>query len=165
MEGSGDEENVTCQVGTVQGEDYTFRFGGKIVDGKLHFRLNMEYEGEDDEVIDCDQTNCLLCGRAGSERRLSGNSGRGLPYAPSSLADGSSCCLNDYTFNCRSRRTDSRAPSTLSSTPTLTRRTRLPSTSARSLTSAAQTGAVQLHAAQQLSFNQRMWCIWGARHP
>ena len=62
MEGSGDEENVTCQVGTVQGEDYTFRFGGKIVDGKLHFRLNMEYEGEDDEVIDCDQTNCLLCG-------------------------------------------------------------------------------------------------------
>jgi hypothetical protein len=50
MEGSGDEENVMCQVGTVQGEDYTFRFGGKIVDGKLHFRLNMEYEGEDDEV-------------------------------------------------------------------------------------------------------------------
>jgi hypothetical protein len=53
MEGSGDEENVTCQVGTVQGEDYTFRFGGKIVDGKLHFRLHMEYEGEDDEVNGC----------------------------------------------------------------------------------------------------------------
>lgn len=63
MEGSGDEENVMCQVGTVQGEDYTFRFGGKIVDGKLHFRLNMEYEGEDDEVTNCILTCCLLCGR------------------------------------------------------------------------------------------------------
>lgn len=50
MDGGGDEENVSCQVGTVQGEDYTFRFGGKIVDGKLHFRLHMEYEGDDDEV-------------------------------------------------------------------------------------------------------------------
>ena len=60
MEGSGDEENVTCQVGTVQGEDYTFRFGGKIVDGKLHFRLHMEYEGDDDEVTHSDLRSSLL---------------------------------------------------------------------------------------------------------
>jgi WNK lysine deficient protein kinase len=59
MEGSGDEENVMCQVGTVQGEDYTFRFGGKIVDGKLHFRLNMEYEGEDDEESEDRQSRTI----------------------------------------------------------------------------------------------------------
>jgi hypothetical protein len=43
---------MTTQVGTVSGEDYHFRFSGKIRDGKLFFRLKMEYEG-DEEVLDC----------------------------------------------------------------------------------------------------------------
>lgn len=37
------------QVGTVRGEDYNFQFSGKVKDGKLHFRLKMEYEDEGDE--------------------------------------------------------------------------------------------------------------------
>ena len=36
------------QVGTVRGEDYNFQFSGKIRDNKLHFRLQMEYEGDED---------------------------------------------------------------------------------------------------------------------
>jgi hypothetical protein len=35
------------QVGTVRGEDYDFQFSGRVRDGKLHFRLNMEYVGDD----------------------------------------------------------------------------------------------------------------------
>lgn len=50
MRDTGGEE-ASCQVGTVQGEDYTFRFGGKIVDGKLHFRLHMEYEGDEVSIF------------------------------------------------------------------------------------------------------------------
>lgn len=41
-------EVTTCQVGTVSGEDYHFRFSGKIREGKLFFRLNMEYEGDEE---------------------------------------------------------------------------------------------------------------------
>jgi hypothetical protein len=137
MEGSGDEENVMCQVGTVQGEDYTFRFGGKIVDGKLHFRLNMEYEGEDDEVTDR-LPNLLPAVWSESTDRQSHF--LSLPSnVPGSLFHAADVSL---VVNRRSLRTDSRAPSTSSLTPTLTRPTRLPSTSARSSTSAAQTGAV-----------------------
>lgn len=39
---------TTCEVGTVRGEDYNFQFSGKIRDNKLHFRLQMEYEGDED---------------------------------------------------------------------------------------------------------------------
>ena len=35
------------QVGTVRGEDYNFQFSGKVKEGKLHFRLKMEYEGDE----------------------------------------------------------------------------------------------------------------------
>ena len=37
------------QVGTVRGEDYDFQFSGRVREGKLHFRLNMEYCGDDDD--------------------------------------------------------------------------------------------------------------------
>jgi len=40
---------VECEAGNVRGEDYFFQFTGKIKDGKLHFRLHMQYEGEDDD--------------------------------------------------------------------------------------------------------------------
>jgi hypothetical protein len=30
----------------VRGEDYCFIFTGKLRDGKLHFRLHMEWEGD-----------------------------------------------------------------------------------------------------------------------
>ena len=39
---------LSHQVGTVRGEDYNFQFSGKIRDNKLHFRLQMEYEGDED---------------------------------------------------------------------------------------------------------------------
>lgn len=39
-------DRAECEAGTVHGEDYCFQFSGKIRDGKLHFRLHMEYEGE-----------------------------------------------------------------------------------------------------------------------
>ena len=45
------------QVGTVSGEDYHFRFSGRIRDGKLFFRLKMEYEGDEEvcnSVATCD---------------------------------------------------------------------------------------------------------------
>ena len=32
----------------MRGEDYNFQFSGKIRDNKLHFRLQMEYEGDED---------------------------------------------------------------------------------------------------------------------
>lgn len=35
------------QVGTVRGEDYDFQFSGRVREGKLHFRLNMEYVGDE----------------------------------------------------------------------------------------------------------------------
>ena len=35
------------QIGTVRGEDFNFKFSGKVKEGKLHFRLEMEYEGEE----------------------------------------------------------------------------------------------------------------------
>ena len=41
----------TVQVGTVRGEDWNFQFSGKIVEGILHFRLQMQYEGDDSEQV------------------------------------------------------------------------------------------------------------------
>lgn len=38
-----------CEAGSVRGEDYLFQFTGKIRHGKLHFRLHMQYEGDEDE--------------------------------------------------------------------------------------------------------------------
>lgn len=38
-----------CEAGSCRGEDYLFQFSGKIRNGKLHFRLHMQYEGDDDE--------------------------------------------------------------------------------------------------------------------
>ena len=49
------------QVGTVSGEDYHFRFSGRIRDGKLFFRLKMEYEG--DEEVRCRPCAGLKCMR------------------------------------------------------------------------------------------------------
>ncbi|KAK9819614.1 hypothetical protein WJX72_000313 [[Myrmecia] bisecta] len=49
VDSDADAGGVSCTVGTVRGEDYNFQFSGKIKDGKLHFRLNMEYEGSDTE--------------------------------------------------------------------------------------------------------------------
>jgi WNK lysine deficient protein kinase len=42
-----DQQRADCEAGSVRGEDYLFQFTGKIRDGKLHFRLNMHYEGDD----------------------------------------------------------------------------------------------------------------------
>ncbi|KAK9847970.1 hypothetical protein WJX84_005181 [Apatococcus fuscideae] len=39
----------SCKVGIVRGEDYMFEFSGKIREGKLHFRLNMEASADDEE--------------------------------------------------------------------------------------------------------------------
>ncbi|CAL8465728.1 g5264 [Coccomyxa elongata] len=44
---SGSEE--ACEVGTVRGEDYDFQFSGRVKEGRLHFRLNMEYVGDDSQ--------------------------------------------------------------------------------------------------------------------
>jgi WNK lysine deficient protein kinase len=43
------DSTITCAAGTVRGEDYNFQFSGKIKEGKLSFRLNMQYEGEGEE--------------------------------------------------------------------------------------------------------------------
>lgn len=43
-----DQQRADCEAGSVRGEDYLFQFTGKIRDGKLHFRLNMHYEGDDE---------------------------------------------------------------------------------------------------------------------
>lgn len=45
-----DQQRAECEAGSVRGEDYLFQFTGKIREGKLHFRLNMHYEGDDDGV-------------------------------------------------------------------------------------------------------------------
>jgi WNK lysine deficient protein kinase len=37
-----------CEAGSVRGEDYLFQFSGRVRDGKLHFRLHMAYEGDED---------------------------------------------------------------------------------------------------------------------
>lgn len=44
----GPPDAVLCAAGTVRGEDYNFHFTGKIKDGKLYVRLNLEYEGDDE---------------------------------------------------------------------------------------------------------------------
>jgi len=52
---STDEQGkAECEAGSVRGEDYLFQFTGKIREGKLHFRLHMQYEGDDvgDEVAE-----------------------------------------------------------------------------------------------------------------
>ena len=41
-----------AQVGTVRGEDYDFQFSGRVREGRLHFRLNMEYVGDDEGAGD-----------------------------------------------------------------------------------------------------------------
>lgn len=47
---STDEQSrAECEAGSVRGEDYLFQFSGKIKEGKLHFRLHMQYEGDDGE--------------------------------------------------------------------------------------------------------------------
>ena len=38
-----------AQVGTVRGEDYDFQFSGRVREGKLQFRLNLEYVGDDSQ--------------------------------------------------------------------------------------------------------------------
>lgn len=42
----------------MSGEDYHFRFSGKIREGRLFFRLNMEYEG--DEEVCSPRCRCAL---------------------------------------------------------------------------------------------------------
>lgn len=46
-------QRADCEAGSVRGEDYLFQFTGKIREGKLHFRLHMQYEGDggDDEEV------------------------------------------------------------------------------------------------------------------
>lgn len=34
----------------MRGEDYDFQFSGRVREGKLHFRLNMEYVGDDEDA-------------------------------------------------------------------------------------------------------------------
>ncbi|KAI3433343.1 hypothetical protein D9Q98_003161 [Chlorella vulgaris] len=48
--GGSDDEPASCEAGTVRGEDYCFIFTGKMRDGKLHFRLHMEWEGDGEPV-------------------------------------------------------------------------------------------------------------------
>lgn len=42
---------VECEAGSIRGEDYFFQFTGKIKEAKLHFRLHMQYEGEEHEHL------------------------------------------------------------------------------------------------------------------
>lgn len=51
-----DDRPAECEVGSVRGEDYLFQFTGKIKNGKLHFRLHMLYEGDDDEAVGTSKT-------------------------------------------------------------------------------------------------------------
>lgn len=44
-----DQQRAECEAGSVRGEDYLFQFSGKIKEGKLHFRLQMQYEGDGPE--------------------------------------------------------------------------------------------------------------------
>ena len=46
----GPPHSITCAAGTVSGEDYNFHFTGKIKEGKLYVRLNLEYEGDDGQL-------------------------------------------------------------------------------------------------------------------
>jgi len=41
---------IILQIGTVRGEDFNFKFSGKVKEGKLHFRLEMEYEGDEPQL-------------------------------------------------------------------------------------------------------------------
>lgn len=43
----------------MRGEDYSFQFSGKIREGKLHFRLHMEYEGDDEDNPDVGGTRTI----------------------------------------------------------------------------------------------------------
>lgn len=56
--------SLFAQVGTVRGEDYNFQFSGKIRDNKLHFRLQMEYEGDEDSEKVSSQSTVLSKGLA-----------------------------------------------------------------------------------------------------
>ncbi len=49
------------QVGTVSGEDYHFRFSGRIRDGKLFFRLKMEYEGDEEVCSKLEAPSVCSC--------------------------------------------------------------------------------------------------------
>ncbi|KAL4418974.1 hypothetical protein ABPG77_000887 [Micractinium sp. CCAP 211/92] len=53
-----DDEPAACEAGMVRGEDYCFNFTGKLRDGKLHFRLHMQWEGDGDAVgeLGCSKT-------------------------------------------------------------------------------------------------------------
>ena len=42
----------------MRGEDWNFQFSGKIEDGILHFRLQMQYEGDDSEQARTCQPHC-----------------------------------------------------------------------------------------------------------
>ncbi len=48
IDAEGPPDSITCAAGTVRGEDYNFHFTGKIKEGKLYVRLNLEYEGDDE---------------------------------------------------------------------------------------------------------------------
>ena len=37
----------------MRGEDWNFQFSGKILDGVLHFRLQMQYEGDESDQASC----------------------------------------------------------------------------------------------------------------
>ena len=37
-------------MGTVRGEDYDFQFSGRVREGKLQCRLNLEYVGDDSQL-------------------------------------------------------------------------------------------------------------------
>lgn len=42
---------MCLQAGIVRGEDYSFHFTGKVIDGKLSFRLKMETVDESNENV------------------------------------------------------------------------------------------------------------------
>ena len=45
------QKRVECEAGSIRGEDYFFQFTGKIKEGKLHFRLHMQYEGDENDEL------------------------------------------------------------------------------------------------------------------
>lgn len=49
---SDDAPGAICEIGMVRGEDFNFKFSGKVKEGKLHFRLEMEYEGDEPQSED-----------------------------------------------------------------------------------------------------------------
>ena len=86
------------QVGTVRGEDYDFQFSGRVREGKLQFRLNLEYVGDDSqqdsEVKEPEAQRCVRPRRFPSSELLqSGTDGLGAYLGSTASLSSCSCAV------------------------------------------------------------------------